>query len=309
MNKAWMREIEVKFTSKKIKKQITFKDKDVNLSIEVSGVKHMSTLKDTCTIKITNLTYSQIISLIAGEYYDVEVFAGYRNGNVPMMFKGGVLYISDELQSDRSHIAIILCTSSIVAKYSQKRLNLSLNSGVNIYSALKFLCERAQIPNANINPSLKQKILTEISSVNDTPANYIDKLTNINDTFIVDSDETTGNVFSIYDYNYNKRIINITVDMIDFTGGPPRLTSSGLSITIMPTINLRCGDIIKIDNSILNISASTIQEARQYTANYLDKEGKYMIYQIEYQFENRGSGFSLSLECKTLSLFQNIVGG
>lgn len=307
--KAWMREIIINFTSKKIKKSISFGTDEVNLAMSISGHKFMSSLKDDCTIRITNLTYSKIIELIAGEYYDVEIFAGYRHGNMPKIFKGSVLYISDELQTDRSHVAIIICTSTMVAQFSQKRINLSLNSGINMYTALKFICDRAQITNANINTSLKQKILTEVSQINSGVPNFINTLTDQNDTFVVNTDETEGNSFSIYDYTYNQRIFTVTQDMIDFTGGPPRLTSSGLNLSLMPTINLKCGDVIRIDNALLNISANTKEEALKYYGNYLDKDGKYMIYEIDYDLENRGSSFSLNLSCKSLSIFSNLIGG
>ena len=40
----------------------------------------MSALKDVCTIKISNLTYSEITQIITGKFFDIEVWCGYKKG-------------------------------------------------------------------------------------------------------------------------------------------------------------------------------------------------------------------------------------
>ena len=64
--KAWMRVLGIKLTSKKWKKSMTFglNDADIDLNINCTVHKYMSTLKDTATIKINNLTYDKIIEIL-----------------------------------------------------------------------------------------------------------------------------------------------------------------------------------------------------------------------------------------------------
>lgn len=308
---AWMRVLAVTFTSRTLKKTITFGvnhelGKD-DLSIKVDGYKYMSTLKDACTIKIDNLTYSEIVQLIQGQFYEVDIKAGYKHGNVMTIFKGGVLYISNALNDRKTHTAIILCASNLVARFGQKRINLSLNSGINLYSAINFVCRRAGIPNTNVSTQFKKKFLAEIMNVNDTAGSWIDKLCSQNQSYISNSDSITDSTLSIFDaVKSNNRIITLDSKTIDLTGGFPRLNTNGLSLTLMPTFAFMCGDVIKIDNSIINIGAQSTAEANKNLGMYLDKDGCYMITEQHYQLENRGPSFSLELTCKARSLISNV---
>ena len=118
---SWMRVLEVRLRSKYGRQELIFGDKwkkgKVDLNIQVSGHKYMSSLKDSCIVKISNLTYNEIVQIIDGEFYDVEIIAGYRNGNQTTFFKGGVLYISNSLDDTKTNTVYILCASELVAKY------------------------------------------------------------------------------------------------------------------------------------------------------------------------------------------------
>lgn len=314
MKKAWMRILTVTFTSNKLKKKLVFGENYLqnkeDLSIEVSGYKYMSTLKDSCTIKIKNLSYLEIVQLIKGEYYDVEVKAGYRSTGAQTVFKGGVLYISNSLGDRKTTTAIILCASNLVAKYGQSRLNLSLNSGINMYSALNFICRRAGIPNTNISTQFKKQFITEIANINDTAASWIDKLSDSNQNYITNSDEITNGFVSIYDASKsNARIIKLNSNNIQLIGGYPKLNKDGLSITITPLLSLMCGDVIKIDNSLIDISVTNNTEVSKNYGYYLDEDGLYTVYQIEYQLQNRGENFYYNIIGKSRSLISNITGG
>ena len=122
-----------------------------DLAISVSGDKYMSPIKDNVTIKISNLTYAQIVQIIAGQYYNLKVECGYRSGATYTIFDGGVMYISNLRESVETNTVTILGASKLIAKWGQKRLNLSFNSGVNMYSAIKFICRVGGIPNYTIS--------------------------------------------------------------------------------------------------------------------------------------------------------------
>lgn len=310
MAKAWMRILEVHLTSKTLKRTRTYgSNENENFNISISGYKYMSTLKDECVIKIDNLSYADVITIMQGEYYDVEVKAGYKSTGAMTIFKGGVLYISNALNPDRTNTVIILCGSELVAKYGQSRLNLSLQSGINMYSAINFVCKRAGIQNSNISSQFKKKFLHDVVNCNDTAANWINKLTESNESYITNSDGTLGSAVSIFDAaNSTKRILVLKNDYINLSSGYPQLNSSGLSLSILPTFSFTCGDIIEIDNSLISLPVESKEEIVQNYGYYLDKEGQYMIFQISYQLENRGSAFSMNLLCKSRSLISNFMG-
>lgn len=310
--KAWKRKLTVSLTSAKLGKQMSFGDnietnKNSNLNISVKGYKYMSTLKDSCTIRISNLTYSEVMQIISGEYYTVEVKAGYESTGAQRIFKGGVLYISNSIDDTHTNTIIILCASDLVATYGQSRLNLTLNSGINVYSAIKFICDRSGIPTTNISEDLKTKFLQEITNVNDTAASWIDKLST-DLSLSTNSDSVTDSILSIFDASNNsQRIIDLTSDNIILTGGYPQLTTDGLSMSLMPTFSFMCGDTIKIDNSIIDLSVSSASDVSSNLGYYLDTNGYYVIYEIAYDLENRGSNFSMQILSRSKDLLENIT--
>lgn len=331
---AWMRVLYVKFTSTKRKDVIVFgltnseyqskfpslynkeifanmdeSDSDDVLSIDIEGNKYMSTLKDTCSIRIDNLTYSEIINIIDGEYYDVEVFCGYKNASEIKIFSGGVLYVSNQLNDRKTNTAIILCASKLVAQFGQKRINLSLNSGINMYSAIKFISRQAGITDANISEQFKTKYLQQKSVVSDSVGGWIYQLTNENDMYIANSDNIFGSTFSLFDANdSNRRVINLQESNITLTAGYPRLTTEGVRLTLIPTFPFVCGDVIKLDNSLINMGVSNNDEASKILGNFLDDDGYYMIYEISYSLQNRGSSFSIEILAKSRSQLRKITG-
>ena len=212
---AWMRALTITLTSIKLKKQFTFganyaKNKP-DLNIDVSLNKYMSSLKDQAVIRIDNLTYNEMTQIIMGEFFDVDIWCGYRNAAVNKIFSGGVFYISNQLNPNKTHTAIIICTSKMVAKFGQSRLNLTLNSGINIYSAINFICGRAGMPNANISTQFKKQFLDEVMNVNDTSTSWLDKLCNSNKTYIQNA---VAIVKAVEDPKLNDQLIKNAADSL-----------------------------------------------------------------------------------------------
>ena len=316
--KAWMRVLEVTLTSqystsgkrKQLKFGANWREGKEDLNIEVRCNKYMSSLKDEAVVQISNLTYSEIRKIIDGKFYDVQIACGYRNGNIQTIFDGGVLYISNSLTDTKTNTVVLLCASKMVARYGQSRINLSLNSGINMYTAIKHVCAKAGIRDECLSAQLKKQMLTQAQSVNKTVSSWIDDLANQNDTFIINTDKgvSTASV-SIFDAKRsNARVIPLKSNNVLLTGGYPRLTNEGLTLTILPSFAFMCGDTIKIDNSIIDISVSSRSEVTKNYGYFLDEDGHYMIFEMQYNLQNRGSNFSLSLNCKTRSLISNYFG-
>ena len=284
--KAWMRDLQVILTSDTMKSSIAFgqewkKGKD-DISIEVKGTKYLSAMKDSFTIRITNLTYSELVQLIVGKYYGIEIKAGYRSRGSQTIFKGAVIYMSYEKQDVTTNTVIILAGSKMVASYGQSRMNLSLNSGINMYSALKFICKRAGITNANIDEDLKNRVIRDTASSQGTVGSWLESFSAVNN-FIVDSDSSYGNDATIISpYRTNNRVIKLDSDKITLVSGYPKLNSDGLSLTILPTFNFMPMDVIVIDNSIIDISVDSNSSKQFNNSMYLDEDGKYLITQIIY---------------------------
>lgn len=309
---AWMRKLYIRLTSNQLKKSVEIGN-DVNnnnLSITISVNKYMSSLKDDAVVKIKNMTQSELTQIIMGQFFDIEIYCGYEKGNVSCIFKGGVLHLNNKLNADRTSTLIILCASNMIAKFGQRRLNLTLNSGINLYSATKFILKMGGIPNSNVSTQLKKKFLEQTTNINQTVPQYLDELCNKDKMLIQNTDDILNNNYSLFDASKsNNRVIELSNDVISLTKGYPRLTSEGLDLTLLPTFSFMCGDTIKIDNAILDVAASSRNEVSKNYAAYINKKGWYMIFEMHYELQNRGSEFSLELQCKNREFISSYIGG
>lgn len=297
-------------------REVVFGDNFPNydLQIEVEVNKYMSALKDNALIKISNLTYSEVINIVNGQYYSVEIIAGYQDGNQMCVFKGAILRISNTLNFSRTNIISILCGSNLIARYSQKFLNFSLKSGMNTYSAIKFLSARAGIKNGNISEQFKKDFIQQVQTETKTIGSYLESLTTNNPSFIVNADSSSGSTFSIYDARKsNNRVINLA--NAQFIAKVPSLNSSGLNFTLMPVFDFMCGDVVLIDNAIISLSAvDSIDNVTSQPGYYLDTSnegsslGAYVIINITYTLCNRSSEFSCNITAKARSLLSNFIG-
>ena len=279
-----------------------------NYDVTVNGSKFMSALKDNCVVTVSNLSYDVIVRIIKTKQYSIEVKCGYKDSSLITIFKGEVLYISDVLEADRTHTAVIICASSLLAKYGQSRMNITLNSNINLYTAIKYISRRSGINSEDISKRLKLNILQDSKTGNETAASWLNRLMNENEYLAINTDGTKNSVFSIFDTRQGpKRIIKLNRSFINLDGGYPKLTKDGLSLSIMPTFDFMCGDVIQIDNSLIDISARATNEVKENRGYYIDKEGYYMIFEIAYTLENHGNTFSVSLNCKSYSRISNYI--
>lgn len=315
IQKCWMRDLQIILSSTLVKQSLVFGNQwtkgKTDLDITVSGTKYLSPVKDNFVITIANLTYSEVLKIIKSKYYQVEIKAGYRNNNVSnakTIFKGEVIYVSNEKQDNETNTIILIVGSKLVAKYGQSRLNLSLNSGINMYSAISFLCRRAGIVGANISSDFKNQIIKDGISCDSTVGNWLEQFSNINN-LIVNSDSSDNELFSIINpRKTNNRVITLTNESITLISGYPKLNSDGLSLTILPTFNFKPMDVIVIDNSIIDVSVSSNNPSEFNNPNFLDNDGKYLITEISYDLTNRSSNFNITITAKARKLFSELKG-
>lgn len=308
--KAWMRVLRITLTTKSPgqngkNKQLVFEENEngVGLAISVNGNKFMSTLKDNCTVKISNLTYTEIVQIITGQFYNIKIECGYKSSGVQTIFEGGVMYISNLRESVDTNTVTILCASHLVASYGQRRINLSFNSGINMYSAINFVCKVGGVPNPNISTQFKKQFLEGIENAhNQTAAEWVNDQTTKNGSYISSSDCIGNSFMTLFDANKsNARVIKLNKDTLLLTNGFPRMTADGLVFSVMPTFAFQCGDTIVMDNSLIQINVTSQSEATKNLGGLLDENGQYMIYEMHYQLENRGQNFFIEIYAKTRS--------
>ena len=291
-------------------KNIVFGDNypDYDLNIDVKINKYMSALQDNALISIDNLSYYDVIRIVNGKFFGVEIIAGYRDGNQISVFKGAILRISNTLNRDRTNTISILCGSNLIARFSQRYLNFSLQSGMNVYSAIKFLAARAGIKDGNISTQFKKDFIEQVSSETKTFASFLDDFSKDNPTACLNVDSGSGSSFSIFDAKLsNNRVIDLR--NVQFIGRYPQLNSSGLTFTILPTFGFMCSDVVLIDNALISLKAvEDLDNITEQPGYYLDKNGAYMIISMNYHLCNRDSEFGLVIHARARSLISNYIG-
>lgn len=314
MNYAWMRVLEVYFYSEEFHKGLSFgcnyKDGKDDVNIKVTGHKYLAGMKDTFTITISNLTYNEILYMLEAKMYRVMIKAGYRNGSVFKIYDGHVIYISNYQVNRETNQVIIICGNRLMAKYGQSKMNFSLSSGINMKSAIEFISRRGGVTNPNIDPTFKNRIINNVTSVeSETLGQWLDNFCSANN-FVISGDSSSNEDFSLISvYQTTKRLIKLNSEKVVLVNGYPKLTSEGINFTILPTFDLKPLDTIQIDNSILDMSVSSYSQGSEFNIGmFLDTEGKYIIYQLDYDLNNREGGFSITLYGKSRNLYSEVLG-
>lgn len=292
----WIRNVKVVLRTKDGRHSMTF---DNSYTIDVSGSKYMAAMQDSCTVRIKNMAYTDMLKVISQEYFDVIIFAGYGS-NPPVIFKGGIVYISNTKDDYTTNECIILCASYLVARFSQQRLKLSMNSGINLYAAIKYIFKKIGINTVNLDTEDTVK-LTDMLNIDTTIGSYLQSCADQYHMILNTDTAATNAVVSIQSRLHDNKLVEINNRDVLVSDGYPRLTTDGFELTLLPT-SITPGNIVHIDNSILDLS-----EDQQVTAKtiQLNPLGHYLVYQIDYRLETRGSNFTMRLRCRNNAVMEN----
>lgn len=278
-----------------------------SLSITISGSKSNALMRDKGIITITNLPYDKILEIIEYEYYTIDIYAGYLDTGLTLIHSGGVSYISKKIFSHHDEETYICYASKFVAKYSQERMMFYFNSSINIYAALSYMQNETNM-RVSINPELKQRVLNHTTKLNGSIATILDAImSEAGGNYTLDTDYIDSNVINITKTE-DKRRINLDERYLSVAKGNPTLSTEGLDIYLLPAMDYKIGDIIHIPNAIIDMSIASADVTSTFTSNYVDTNGEYMIYKLDYTLQNRGSEFIYHVKARALSVIKNLTG-
>lgn len=333
----WMRKLKIELISDITKQKIVFGDNQEertrsymygvpspsvndNLTIKVTGNKYPALNKDKGTVTIYNINQATLLKIQQEKFYHINIYCGYQSwGEDPfLIFSGEVAYLSTTIHSAHDTECYIIFASSLVARYSQKRMNLALNSGLNIYSLMNYVLYTNGVTKAHLDQELKKSVINEYRMTNGSLTTILDSYTIANTgDYTIATDGTEGTVIDVTTLK-GKRFIKIDSRSIPIQSGNPTVTSEGLKIMLFPVCNLKVGDVLVIDNSLINVAIQNAESVTStFNTNYMDltsdplKDGTYgyyMIYDLGYTLENRGSAFQYNIKGRALSILKNLTG-
>lgn len=299
--KAWMRDVMVILYSPNDKtKGYTF---GTDFDISISGLLKMGAKGDSFTIRIKNLAYSMIVDLITNQYFNVEIRAGYKTNGMRTIFRGGVLYIWNEIDTDKTSTCTILCGSYLAARFSQSRINLSFTNGINVYNAVKYMLNQIGAKHSAIDSSLREQVFTDIVNINSTASSWLDQILNANSSFVSSTDSANGSIFDLYDvHRTHGKLFKLKSTDIILTRGRPTITTNGTDLQLLPTFQISPGDVVEVENWIFNVGG--VGDLDTATEGFgFDPYGQYIVYQISYDLQTRGGSYEMSLNCKSRTSF------
>lgn len=309
---AWKRILRIELTSRVLKQTIVLGSKEDNLNIKISGTKEPAILKDGGVISINNMDYSLIVKIIVGKFYDIKIIAGYEGsdprdkGKGMTIFKGSVAFISNKINPTRDSECYINFASDVVAMYSQNRMNLALNSSINLYSAFDYICYQSKMgKNVHIDPHLKELFLNEARNYYATASTILNSVTIQGGEYTISTDGSEGTVIDITTTK-GKRLINLSGRDVPFLN-QPTVSTEGLTFTILPVFSFKVGDIVQMDNSIIDISSSSREAYNVFNSNYMDTNGQYMITKIAYELNNRADTFQFVITGRALDIIKKVM--
>ena len=324
----WMRLLKIELTSTQMQETIVIGDNKQenerrynygivsstigdNLSIKVQGTKYPAINKDKGTLTIINLDYETILRIKLGQYYKIKIWCGYKSWNKEpfLLYSGEISHMSTKIYSHHETETYIIFASTIVAKYSQKRMNLSLNSGLNVYAMMSYVLNTNGASKYHLDPKLKEKAINEYKALNGTLTTVLDSYTlTLGGEYSVACDGTEGTVIDVTSTK-GKRFIKLDPSAIPMKSGNPTVTSEGLRMELLPICNLKVGDILVIDPALINIAIENAESVTStFNANYMDSNGCYMIIELGFSLENRGQNFGYQIKARALDILYNLTG-
>lgn len=310
--KAWMRKLYVEFRHDKNDRHcIRYGDKkSVNVSISCKIKKYMHSSANTATVQIKNLPYSEIVQLLLDDYKYITIYCGYHESKRMInVFSGYVVYISNEFNDHRTTTAHILCQTFFFRDMA-KTVQLTTKSGINMEAALKELFAHADIESKHfhISKELGKQMLNRVQVFNGSLGDVLESMSREipGMTFTADED-----ILSLDNNEIPSKSIPLRNDQINIAGGFPALDTDGLTLRVLPTLPLKCGDIIKIDKSIVDTHIASISKFRsgQWPALRQDENGEYQIKSMDYDLSNRETAFYITLQCLSLTFAKMLKGG
>lgn len=312
----WKRKLIITFTSTTNNSSISYgKNEKDNLSISVKGTKYLSPFKDSFTVEISNIPLLDIIKLRNGRYFLIKVEAGYESIGAQTIFDGAVLFISNRRDDHNTNTCVVLCANKAVAWYGQNKMCISLSSGINMYTAYSYIAKMCGLKKVSLDESLKKVFLSDNETGAGSVSNWIYNLSSNSSSTLINTDYSSKNELSVWGSGRDLRgKIKLDSSNVIAQGGFPRLTENGIQLKILPTFNLLTGDTVILDNSIVDIYAESKEDVYKNFDYYLsqsgdpsDSNGEYIVYQIDYDLNNRNSTFELEINLRSRRLYKGLV--
>lgn len=316
---AWMRTLKVTLISDVAKKRLVFGDNpyDDQLAISISGTKYLSPLKDEFTVHIKNIPQENselsVVELKDLDFRYITIEAGYQ-GLSDILFNGYIISLTSKREDNNKTLDVVLVCSGSYMYNNLHGSTYTVKKGTSYHSLVSFTATMSKIKPSEIklSNSLKYKYLQHDLSFDGTLSSLLIQLQQEDKTLLCHCDYTSQTKFSLWNATtFVPRLMTLTQDNIILSNGFPSLEDQGIVFNVLPFFNFIPGDeIIFNDKSFINLAIESLSSysSTPYPEKFVSPEGHYIIRELRYNLENRGSQFSVTIKCYAKEIYENIKG-
>lgn len=313
MNNQWIRKIGLQLhTGGTI---IDMSEFHIKFHITQSDTEH----PNTATIRVYNLADQTVKKLTAfggqGEFTEVQLQAGYENGNYNTIFQGTVMQWRTGRENSTSTYLDILAADGDLA-YNQGVVYSSDAAGtVNPWT----LAQKLALQTLNNQRQPMQVVFPPQVDLEHTPPNMRgiisygmakgamrDIATTLDASWSILNGQLVMRPRTGYQFG-EALVINVNTGLI----GTPEQTGDGISLRILLNSRVRLGGLIKINNNDINqlnaaggnVANVAFNSFTQVTPNAaIDADGVYQVFVVEHEGDSRGHSWYSHLICLAVDL-------
>lgn len=306
-NQYFKRRLRITLTSKlKGNSIVIVNSEDVEKDLIVKGKvnKYPFTQMDECDLTIYNLNPITRGNIIAGQYFDILIEAGYFEGNFGTIYEGFVLRAISGDQDATTTITRFICTDSSDFR-NFGFINATFEESANFYQIAKYIAENGDQPvTIELDERLKNfpatggrtlfgSQYTELQQLADDAGYGFKVENNVAKLFNFDS-------FS--DTEQTAVVLNANTGML----GIPTLTDSGVEVRALLNPTYRTLGLIKLNNADIRNEQDQPLPNRDLGA-FFSTDGLYKIIKLTFVFDNEAGAFQTYITALSRNIYESLA--
>lgn len=305
-NQYFKRKLKITLTSTKQNKSIEIVSGDVETDLIARGkiMKYPFTQMDECDLTLYNLNPITRGEIIAGEFFNIRIEAGYEKGNFGEIFKGFVIRAISGDEDATTTITRFICTDSANFR-NFGFISATFNEAANFYQIAEYIAANGSQP---VSIELDERLKNFAATGGRTLfGGQYDELEKIADDagygFKVE-----GNTAKIFNFDTFSDTTQTAVELNAETGliGIATLTNSGVEFRALMNPKFKTLGLVKINNSDIRNEQDEPIPNRDLGA-FFSTDGLYKIIKLTYDFDNLTGPFQVSGTALARDIYESLA--
>lgn len=306
-NNYFRRRLRVTLTSKLKGESLIFGDfVDIDKNFVMQGkiIKYPFTQMDELDLTIYNLNPITRGNIIAGEYFDITIEAGYYDGNFGQIYKGYVLRVISGDEDAITTITRFICTDS-KEFYNLGFINATFDESSNFYEIAEYIAANGS---RQVSVELDERLKNYQAKGGRTLfGSQYDELAKIAEdaNFNIKVEDNVVKIFGFDDFSNTTQtaiVLNANTGMV----GIPTLTNNGVEVKALMNPKYQIYGLIKLNNSEIRNEQDEIIPNRELGA-FFSSDGLYKVIKMVYNFDNKTGPFDIYITALSRDVYESLI--